>query len=137
MFGVPPRTRKRLHDLARGPAKVINRSGGKGATALRAGLQKLPRNAAPRGADWDDEYEPQPSFLRDLGIAVLSTAAVTAIEQVVRRLIPSEAPQTEAPQIVLDSDEVATAIAASLAATDECEHCAECVCECHSEGDEE
>ena len=62
---------------------------------------------------------------------------MTAIEQVVRRLIPSEAPQTEAPQIVLDSDEVATAIAASLAATDECEHCAECVCECHSEGDEE
>ena len=137
MSRIPPRPRKRLHDLARGPAKVINRTGRKGIATLRAGLQKLPRNAAPRGTDWDDEYEPQPSFLRDLGIAVLSTAAVTAIEQVVRRLIPSEAPQTETPQIVLDSDEVATAIAASLAATDECEHCAECVCECHSEGDEE
>ena len=78
MSRIPPRPRKRLHDLARGPAKVINRSGRKGATALRAGLQKLPRNAAPRGADWDDGlYEPQPSLLRELAVATVPALLVT------------------------------------------------------------
>lgn len=145
MSRIPPRPRKRLHDLARGPAKVINRSGRKGIATLRAGLQKLPRNAALRGTDWDDGlYEPQPSLLRELAVATVPALLVTVVEQgcllvrdIVKREHKAALGMSSEPQIMLDSEEVAAGIAASLAATDECEHCAECVCECHSEGDEE
>ena len=145
MSRIPPRPRKRLHDLTRGPAKVIHRSGRKGTATLRTGLQKLPRNAPSRGADWDDGvWEPQPSLLRELAVATVPALLVTVVEQgcllvrdIVKREHKAALGMSGEPQIMLDLEEVAAANAASLAATDECEHCAECVCECHSEGDEE
>lgn len=139
MSRVPSHGGKRLHHLSRRPSTALNRSSGAGASALRAGLSKLPRLAASYRTRCDDD---EPSLVREIAIGVFVAALVKGAETAAQYLVSGlfEGSEEEPEGIEVDVDLLADAVAERLgsrAASDcaDCE-CGDCQCECHGTEEE-
>lgn len=136
MSRVPSHARQGLHNLARGQAKALDRSRGAGASALRAGLSKLPRLATSLRTRCDDE----PGLLHRIVEATVPAVVVTVVEQgcwLVRDWIKREhkaslGAYSQGEEI--DLGELQDFLAGKQCDCTECE-CGDCQCKCH--GDEE
>lgn len=136
MSRVPSHSGKRLHNLARGQAKTLDRSRGAGASALRAGLSKLPRLATPLRSRCDDA---EPGLLHRIVEATVPAVVVTVVEQgcwLVRDWIKREhkaslGAYSQGEEIDLGELQDFLRAGKQCDCT-ECE-CGDCQCECHGE----